>query len=176
MTASLVGTTLSATIRRPVQAATNDDISLDQCRYLIIGDGGGVASTGDAFGRHSNTPVISTERICLTASTTGGVTQTNNLGLAPTTEPEPESISEPEPESTSEPEPESTSEPEPEVTAAPVNRVETTTMAIQSAGLWLVRSPYNNVLGLPTSFDNLFMLQFGSHQTVTYVQPRNSCF
>ena len=59
---------ITATITRPLQAPNDDDLSLDDCRYLIIGSGGGVSANGATFSRHESTPVISEEKICLTAS------------------------------------------------------------------------------------------------------------
>jgi len=59
------GGVVKAVITIPVEAANEtpgDDISVDQCRHLIIATGSGYSQ--GSFARHDNTPVISPQKLC----------------------------------------------------------------------------------------------------------------
>jgi len=69
---------VTVTLTRPIKSPNDDDLSLDVCRYLIIGTGSGVSADGSTFSRHDSTPVISQEKFCLTVSETGETGKTSS--------------------------------------------------------------------------------------------------
>lgn len=72
------GTSLTVVLTRPVAAASDDDLSLDKCRHLILADGSGVQQEGFTFGKHASTPVISEDKMCLTAQGSAGGNPSGN--------------------------------------------------------------------------------------------------